>query len=66
MMEYPKAMEYFKLVNAKESYSDAMVKYNQIVMDANFETYATVAAVVVAAGLIAWVVVRIIRKRKSV
>ena len=66
MMEYPKAMEYFKLVNAKESYSDAMVKYNQIVMDANFETYATVAAVVVAAGLIAWVIVRIIRKRKSV
>ncbi len=65
MMEYPKAMEYFKLVNAKESYSDAMVKYNQIVMDANFETYATIAASVVAAGLIAWVVVRIIRKRKS-
>ncbi len=65
LMEYPQAMEYFKLVNAKESYSDAMVKHNQIVMDERFELYATIAASVAAAGLIAWLVWWIVRKRKA-
>lgn len=56
LKDYEKAMEYFKLVNAKEAYSEARMKQNQIDMNKNFELYATVAAViaVVAAGF--WIV----------
>lgn len=56
LKRYPEAMEYFKLVNAKEAYSDAMVKQAQIDMNENFETYVAViaGAAVVIAGLLLW------------
>lgn len=54
MQDYKKAMEYFKLVNAKEAYSDAKVKQSQIDMNANFEVYATVAAVIAVLGCGLW------------
>lgn len=62
LQDYEQAMEYFKLVNAKEAYSDARIKYNQIQMNENFEIYATVAAAiaVVLAGI--WLL-RFRRKR---
>lgn len=56
LKDYEKAMEYFKLVNAKEAYSEARMKQNQIDMNRNFEIYATIAAalVIVLGGL--WIV----------
>lgn len=57
LKDYRKAMEYFKLVNAKEAYSDAKVKQTQMDMNENFEIYATVAAaaaVVLATGWLIW------------
>lgn len=56
LKDYRKAMEYFKLVNAKEAYSDAKVKQTRIDMNENFEIYATVAlaAAVTVAGLLIW------------
>lgn len=56
LKEYPRAMEYFKLVNAKEAYSDAMVKQNQIDMNANFEWYVAAVAglAIMASGLLLW------------
>lgn len=46
LKDYPKAMEYFQLVNAKEAYSDARAKQTQIDMNENFGIIATVVAVV--------------------
>lgn len=55
LKEYPKAMEYFKLVNAKEAYSDAMVKQTQITLNERFEIYvAVIAAGAVAIGGMLW------------
>ena len=54
MKQYPKAMEYFKLVNAKEAYSEARVKQTQIDMNEHFELYATVVAVIALAGFGIW------------
>ena len=54
MKQYPKAMEYFKLVNAKEAYSEARVKQTQIDMNEHFELYATIAAVIALAGFGIW------------
>ncbi len=63
LKDYNKAMEYFKLVNDKEAYSEARVKQVQIDMNEHFEVYASVAAavVLVAAGI--WFVV--FRHRKA-
>jgi hypothetical protein len=44
LKEYPRAMEYFKLVNAKEAYSDAMAKQTQRQLNAHFEEYVAVIA----------------------
>ncbi len=62
LKEYPRAMEYFKLVNAKEAYSDAMAKQAQIQLNAHFEVYvAGIAAVAaVAAGTVFF-----IKRRKA-
>jgi len=60
LKDYKKAMEYFKLVNAKEIYSDARAKQVQIDMNEHFEVYASVAA---AAVLVVIGVVVIIRRR---
>lgn len=56
MQDYNKAMEYFKLVNAKEAYSNAKVKQTQIDMNQDFEIYATViiALVVIVGGIWLW------------
>lgn len=64
MQDYEKAMEYFKLVNAKEAYSDARIKYNQIKMNENFELYATIVAVVAVALAVVWFV-RFRRRRQD-
>ena len=56
LKDYKGAMEYFKLVNDKEAYSEARVKQTQIDMNENFELYATVAASVVMVVAITWYV----------
>lgn len=63
LKDYNGAMEYFKLVNDKEAYSEARVKQTQIDMNENFEMYATVAASVVIVVLIAWYVLG--RRRRA-
>lgn len=62
LKQYPKAMEYFKLVNAKEAYSNAMVKQTQIDLNENFEVYVVVIAALLAlvAGLLMW-----LKRRKA-
>ena len=64
LKEYPKAMEYFKLVNAKKAYSDAMAKQAQIELNQNFELYvaALAGAAVIIAGAV--IVVKRCRARK--
>jgi len=56
LKEYPRAMEYFKLVNAKEAYSNAMVKQTQLDLNANFEVYVAMIAgiAVLIAGVMMW------------
>ena len=54
-------MEYFKLVNAKKAYSDAMAKQAQIELNQNFELY--VAALAGAAAVIAGAVIVVKRRR---
>lgn len=63
LKEYPKAMEYFKLVNAKEAYSEARVKQTQIDMNENFEIYASVIAGILLVAGIVWFVA--FRPRKA-
>lgn len=62
LKQYPKAMEYFKLVNAKEAYSNAMVKQTQIDLNENFEIYVAIIATVLifAVGLTMW-----LKRRKA-
>ena len=55
------AMEYFKLVNAKQAYSDAMAKQTRLELNENFELY--VAAVAGAAAVIAGAVILTRRRR---
>ena len=61
LKDFPKAMEYFQLVNAKEAYSDARAKQTQINMNENFNIIATVAAVVGGAA----VIILLIRHRQK-
>lgn len=63
LKDYNKAMEYFKLVNDKEAYSEARVKQTQIDMNENFEVYASVAAAVVLVAAGVWFVV--FRRRRE-
>ena len=58
LQDYPKAMEYFKLVNAKEAYSDAMVKQTRIDLNANFEVYVAVIAGVAVVAVAAVVILK--------
>lgn len=58
LKDYPKAMEYFQLVNAKEAYSDAMVKQTRIVLNENFELYVAALAIVAVVIVGAVVVVK--------
>ena len=54
LKDYTRAMEYFKLVNAKEAYSNAMAKQAQRELNEHFEIYVAVIAgvVVLAAGTV--------------
>ncbi len=61
LKQYQPAMEYFKLVNAKEAYSNARVKYTQEIMNENFELYATIAIGVV---LVVIAVILLVRRRR--
>lgn len=61
LKDYPKAMEYFKLVNAKQAYSDAMAKQTRLELNENFELY--VAAIAGAAAVIAVAVFAVKRRR---
>ena len=64
LKDYNKAMDYFKLVNAKEAYSDARVKQTQIDLNENFELIATIViAVAVLAGIV--MIVRHRRKKEK-
>lgn len=63
LKDYNRAMEYFKLVNAKEAYSEARVKQTQIVMNENFELYASVLAAIALVAAVVWFVV--FRRRKA-
>lgn len=65
MKDYKKAMEYFKLVNAKKAYSEARTKQTRIDMNENFETIATAAIATVAVLVGVIVVLRIRRHRKG-
>lgn len=65
LKDYNRAMEYFKLVNAKEAYSEARVKQTQIDMNENFEVYASVLAAVVLVAVVVWFVVFRRRKPKT-
>lgn len=54
LKDYEGAMEYFKLINDKEAYSEARVKQTQIDMNEHFEVYASVAAGVVLVAVVVW------------
>lgn len=64
LKNYPKAMEYFQLVNAKEAYSEARAKQTQIDMNENFGIIATVVAVVGIAAVTV-LLIRYRRKKKQ-
>ena len=63
LREYNQAMEYFKLINAKEQYSEAAIKQGKIDMNERFEIYATVAAAVAVVAVGVWFV--FFRRRKE-
>lgn len=65
LKDYKRAMDYFKLVNAKEAYSEARVKQTQLDMNENFEVYASVLAAVVLVAVVVWFVVFHRRKPKT-
>ena len=62
LQDYTRAMEYFKLVNAKEAYSNAMAKQAQRELNEHFEIYVAVIAGV--ALLVAGTVV-VIKRHKG-
>ena len=65
LQNYEKAMEYFKLINAKSAYSDASVKYNRNYMNQNFSKVINIVIVSVAGLIILIVVLVFIKKRKG-
>ena len=62
LKDYPRAMEYFKLVNAKEAYSDAMAKQAQLELNEHFEVYV---AVIAGAAVLVITAVIIIKRRRA-
>ena len=66
LQDYEEAMKYFKLVNAKEAYSGAYVKYKKEMANQYFDIWAVIvisAAAVLVVGL--FIVRRIHKKRKG-
>ncbi len=67
LQRYPEAMKYFKLVNAKQAYSDASVKQNQVWLNENFDrcvTWGILAALLVVLLGIVWHRLRKCRRAK--
>ncbi|MBR4235502.1 MAG: tetratricopeptide repeat protein [Clostridia bacterium] len=58
--QYEKAMEYYKLVNAREAYSDSSAKLNRLNLNRDF-AYIALSAAVCA---LAFVVISVIRRRR--